>query len=122
MTRQDWTVGEYSVRPMGPQDRCFYCGSKIGEQHKKDCVIRHRTIKLRAQIDLVVGVPEDWNEDQIDFKFNESSWCASNIIDYLQEREEKSCLCDCTRFYYLGEATVKDEKEWGTVFIDKMES
>lgn len=31
MTRKDWTVGEYSVRPAGKPDECFYCGAKIGE-------------------------------------------------------------------------------------------
>ena len=28
MTRKNWTVGEYSVRPAGKPDECFYCGAK----------------------------------------------------------------------------------------------
>lgn len=122
MKRNDWTVGEYSIRPAGPKDRCFYCGAKVGEQHKKDCVIRDRTIKIRAQIDLVAKVPESWDEEKIDFYFNESSWCTGNIIPMLEERNEKKCLCDCTRFFYLGEANAKDEKEWGMAFVVESES
>lgn len=71
-----WLVADYGVRPAGPPDRCFYCDMPMGQEHKEGCVIRQRTVVIRYQIDLVVAVPEDWNPDMINFRYNESTWCA----------------------------------------------
>ncbi len=123
MTRNNWIVDKFSIRPFGKQDECFYCHSKIGTEHKKDCVIRERIIKLRMTTDIVIDVPEFWDEEQINFHFNESSCCVSNILDKLEERDENHrCLCDCTSFEYIGEATEEDENEWGIVKVKELES
>ena len=122
MTRKDWAVDEYSVRPAGKPDECYYCGVKIGEQHKPNCVIRKKTIVTRLTIDFVDSVPENWDKDVIDFHYNDSSWCASNILDKLEERNNFRCLCDVASFEYLRDATEEDEENWGVVKVDKLES
>ena len=122
MTRQDWTVGEYGVRPAGKPDECFYCGAKVGEQHKPNCVIREKTIVTRMIIDFVDDVPEHWTEDQINFRYNESSWCADNILQKLEERSNFRCLCSVASFEYLRDATEEDEENWGVVKVNELES
>ena len=124
MKRTDWTVGEYSVRPAGKQDECFYCHSKVGEQHKEDCVIRSRTVKVDFTIHMVMDVPESWDESSINFRFNESSWCTSNLLDELQRREEDTgrCLCMITDAKYIGEATEDDEERYGYCRVNELES
>ena len=123
MKRDNWPVGDYAIRPMGKPDTCFYCGAKIGEEHNQGCVIRERTIKVRMTLEFVVDVPEHWNEDTINFRYNESSWCASNILNKLQYRDENfRCLCDCATFEYIGEATEEDEEDWGVVKVKELES
>lgn len=123
MKRTDWTVGEYSVRPAGKPDECFYCHAKVGEQHKKDCVIRSRTVNLDVTIHMVMDIPEDWDEGQIDFYYNMGSWCASNLLTYLEHREESGrCLCNITDIKYVGEATEEDEERYGYCKVDEIES
>lgn len=122
MTRKDWTVGEYSVRPAGKPDECFYCEAKVGEQHKPNCVIRKKTIVTRLTIDFVDSVPENWDKDVIDFHYNDSSWCASNILNRLEERDNFRCLCDVASFEYLRDASEKDEEKWGVVKVNELES
>lgn len=123
MRRTDWTVGEYSVRPAGNPNECFYCHAKVGEQHKKDCVIRSRTVNLDVTMHIVMDVPEDWNEGQIDFHYNMSSWCASNLLTYLDHREDSGrCLCNITDVKYVGEATEEDEERYGCCRVNELES
>ena len=121
MTRKDWTVGKYGVRPAGKPDECFYCGAKVGEQHKPNCVIRKKTIVTRMTIDFVDSVPENWDKDVIDFHYNDSSWCASNILNRLEERSNFHCLCDVASFEYLRDATEEDEENWGVVKVNELE-
>ena len=121
MTRKNWTVGEYSVRPAGKPDECYYCGAKVGEQHKPNCVIREKTIVTRMTIDFVDSVPESWDEDLIDFHYNDSSWCATNVLHRLEERSNFHCLCDVASFEYLRDATEEDEENWGVVKVNELE-
>ena len=121
MVRKDWTVGEYSVRPAGKPDECYYCGAKVGEQHKPNCTIRKKTIVARLTIDFVDSVPENWDKDIIDFHYNDSSWCASNIVNRLEERSNFRCLCDVASFEYLRDATEEDEENWGVVKVNELE-
>lgn len=111
MIRKDWTVEDYGIRPAGPDDRCFYCDRPRGATHKPNCVIRSRTVVVRMQVDLVVAVPEGWDEQMINFHRNESSWCASNVIEELNELVERTggCLCRFSEFTYLREADDNDE-------------
>ena len=121
MKRKNWTVGEYSVRPAGKTDECYYCGAKVGEQHKLNCVIRKKTIVTRLTIDFVDNVPENWDKEVIDFHYNNSSWCASNILNRLEERNNFRCLCDVASFEYLRDATEEDEEKWGVVKVNEIE-
>lgn len=122
MKRQTWKVGEYAIRPAGEKDKCFYCGSEIGEEHNKGCVLREKTIVTRLVIDFVDSVPEHWDEEQINFHYNNSSWCASNVLSKLQNRDDWRCLCDVSDFEYLRDATEDDEERWGIVKVENLES
>lgn len=124
MKRTNWTVGKYSVRPAGKDNECFYCHRKLGEQHKEDCPIRARTVNVDFTIHMVMEVPEYWTEDNINHYFHDSSWCASNILDELQRREEETgrCICLITDAKYVGEATKKDEERYGFCKVDELES
>ena len=47
---------------------------------------------------------------EINFKYNNSSWCASNITTYLETLDNKlGCLCGVLKFSYLREANEEDE-------------
>ena len=49
---------------------------------------------VRFTIDLPMEFPADWDDKQINFHINESSWCLSNIIDLLDDYDEKhGCIC-----------------------------
>lgn len=122
MKRDNWIVGEYSIRPAGDPDKCFYCGVHKGGTHKPECVIRNRTVVLKMTIDLVVEVPEDWDKQTIEFNKNQGTWCASNILSELERLDgHAGCLCPFMEFEYIREATQDDEELYG-VYVNKIES
>lgn len=123
MKRTNWTVGEHGVRPAGKPDECFYCHAKVGEQHKEDCVIRSRTVNVDFTIHMVMDVPEFWDEAQINYHYNDGSWCASNLLNRLAIREHSDrCLCNIANAKYVGEATEEDEERYGCCRVNELES
>jgi hypothetical protein len=114
VNRDSWTVGQDAIRPAGPPDACCYCGAAYGDEHKAGCVMRQRTVVCEVTIKVVRTVPENWDQEMIEFHMNESSWCFNNIVGELEEaikRAEDGCclLCSLATGRYLGEATADDE-------------
>lgn len=93
-------VDDDGIRPAGQPDECFYCQQKVGQPHKPDCVILNRKVKIKYTYEIEVEVPHSWDKHDIEFHRNESSWCAGNSLDELNDYAEKldkegSCLCGC---------------------------
>ena len=87
------------IRPAGEPDACFYCQQKVGTEHKRNCVIVEKLVRLRYSIDVDVEIPYSWDKNMVEFHRNESSWCANNAVDQIQAQVEASdkdgrCLCD----------------------------
>lgn len=89
------TKDDKGIRPAGDKDKCLYCGSKIGEYHKENCVTITKRVKVMYSFCIEIEVPKSWDKEQIEFFRNESRWCADNsiheIVSYAKEKE--SCLC-----------------------------
>lgn len=82
------------IRPAGRPNECFYCNRKVGQRHGPECVIVTKVVKIRITLEYPVTVPHFWDESQINFHRNESSWCADNAIREIEAHAEKSgCLC-----------------------------
>ena len=112
--RENWTVGDDAIRPMGSRHHCFYCGEPRGGEHREGCTIRSRTVVVEIKVELVVSVPEDWDEHLIEFWMNDGSRCASGIIDDIAAMDERldgdhECPCNFVAGRYLREATPEDE-------------
>lgn len=97
--------------PAGKPTECLYCHELLGEQHKSDCVGRQRTVVIEYRITVAIAVAADWSPDQINFHRNESSWCASNLIDEL--KTATGCLCGLTKAAFVREATEADDARFG---------
>lgn len=107
-------------RPAKPNGTCFYCSQTIGQPHRSDCVIVSKTVVITATIKLVVSVPRNWNAENIDFKYNESSWCADNLLEALGRWAEArgaeeaytstgaSCSCGAVDIVCGRDATQED--------------
>jgi hypothetical protein len=53
-----------------------------------------KKVPVAVTILLNMEFPADWDEDAIDFKLNDSSWCASNLIPEIEAAaKEDGCLC-----------------------------
>ena len=82
------------IRPAGAQDECLYCGCKVGEFHKRDCVIVNKTVKVRYSFEIEIEQPHYWDKERIEDYHNNGSWCADNAIDELERDSVKNgCLC-----------------------------
>lgn len=114
MNCENWKVKPDDVRPARQDGTCFYCRVPLGGEHNKGCVIRTKTIVQDFTIRLVRRVPEDWDEHMADFHANDSSWCASNIVQDIQSIDtDARCLCDRTTGKFVREATKEDEERYG---------
>lgn len=104
-------VGPSAARPVGKLEVCFYCNQPIGGEHKPDCVCVVRKIRVRVSVEMDIWRPASWKEGDVGFDLEGSSWCATNIIDELQEyadSKEPGCLCSDFDFEILQ---MLDEKK-----------
>lgn len=118
MKKSDWTVGQEGIR--SDPSRCHYCRREIGSQHASDCVVRCRTVVIKLSIELVVPEPECFDAHHIEFRYNEGSYCMSNmegVISNLVGRitPKGKCMCNLDhdeniKVEYLREATADDEE------------
>ena len=100
----DFTVTEKSMRPASIDRTCFYCGQPIGDKHLSDCVLVVKRVKIRFTVEYEVEVPSGWDRDMVNFRYNESTWCPSNVIEELKNRDDfgyeghmwKSANFECT--------------------------
>lgn len=119
-----WIVGPEGIRPAGKPDTCFYCRQKLGTPHTLECAVRTRTVIVKLEIEMLMVVPEHWNDHDIEFHENEGSFCANNFIPRLDaffERmtEKDQCLCDDIVSTYVREATGEDEAKYGVYIKDE---
>lgn len=99
-------VSHAAMRPASDKQECFYCHEPIGGQHKADCVLLMKKVKVRMIVEYELNVPAYWDKHDFEFHRNGSSWCADNAIDELEAyAKEQACLCGITRFEYLGDAS-----------------
>lgn len=89
---------------------CFYCHKKVGKRHADDCVLWTRPVTIRLSVEYIIEVPHFWDKDRIEFHRNDSSWCAGNALDELDDRfaSENPCLCSAAVFEYVGEVEGSD--------------
>jgi hypothetical protein len=102
----NFVVTEKAMRPASDKRQCFYCYQPIGAMHQDDCVLVKKNVIINFSINLEVDVPAHWDADQIEFHRNQSSSCASNVLDELVELEKKSgCLCGLAEFSFVTETS-----------------
>ena len=112
-----FTVTESAMRPASDARRCFYCRSVIGQHHAPDCVLAVKKIIVKLVIEYEVEVPASWEDDAIEFRFNESSWCANNAIEDLYDRfcgdddDDGACACESTQIKYVSDVSGPYAKE-----------
>lgn len=106
---KDKVTPDNGPRPKGKPDECFYCHQKLGEPHKDECVILTKKIRVRAVIEFNDETVRSWDTETTEFRYNNSSWCASNIIPVLIEELDRiqesdtDCLCGIAEFTVLTE-------------------
>lgn len=118
MKRDSWIVADDAVRPAGKPGECFYCHRPLGAEHEASCVMRKRTAVVEFTVRLVTKEPEAWGRDAIEFHYNDSSWCADNVVSLINDNiGDEHCLCSRLTAKFVREATADDESE-ADVFID----
>jgi hypothetical protein len=102
----NFIVTEKAMRPASSKRQCFYCYQPIGATHKDDCVLISKNVIIKFSINLEVRVPAHWDADMIEFHRNESSSCASNVLDEIAEIEKAhGCLCGAGEFSFVTETS-----------------
>ena len=103
----DWPTvlpDDDGIRPAGKPDQCFYCNARVGESHEPECVIVTKEITARYIFEVPVRVPWYWGKEEFEFRHNESSSCANNVVrfDLAKAIGRDGCLCRFARAEYVG--------------------
>lgn len=86
------------LRPANKK-QCFYCRAYLGTDHKTDCVIITKTVKVRAIVEYMITVPNCWSKKDIESHRNGGSWCADNMLTELnQVITDDECLCNAVTY------------------------
>ena len=103
---QQRIVSPLAMRPASTLQECFYCHEPIGGQHKPECVLLKKRVKVRMIAEYEIDVPNHWNKHNIEFHRNEGSWCADNAIEELEAlAKAHGCLCGVMRFEYIEDTS-----------------
>lgn len=108
---------------------CFYCDSAIGTEHKPDCVLWVRLVKIVVQYRdeqyaMLQKVPVSWSPEQIEDYYNRSSFCLGNLTSLILSGDEhvggpqlgkakKFCTCRSARV-----SLPDDWRQEGDPFLD----
>jgi hypothetical protein len=105
VVRPDW-----GPRPAGKPDECFYCNQRVSTPHLPDCVCLKKWVKVTFSVTTLMAVPEVWDDAQIKFSKDGSSWCKNNLIEHLAEMhaDDKPCLCEYASIAEVKPATAED--------------
>lgn len=117
MNTTSFIVKPSDIRLGRPDGTCFYCRAELGKEHAIGCVIRKRTIIVQVTFDLLLEVPENWNEYDIEFWMNEGSSCANNLHADIGRQINRMhgqhyCMCGLTHGKFIREATEQDEAKY----------
>ena len=94
------------MRPASDDIACFYCKQPVGGEHKDDCVLLERKVRVMMFVDYEITVPNSWTPQMIESHRNDGSWCSSNAIGELQAiSKSEGCLCinERVNFKFLSE-------------------
>ena len=64
---------------------------------------KYRKVVVEATVRYEVEVPEDHTPHDIEFYYNDGTWCASNIVQDLTEYAKNRCMCDDVVIRYVSE-------------------
>lgn len=82
-------VTKKDVAPAGKPDECFWCNQKIGHRHLWKCAAVTRKVLLKVTLKLEEDVPVSWDAKKINWRYNKSSWCGSNLERIVSDNIEK---------------------------------
>jgi hypothetical protein len=79
---KDWPLVDPfddGIRPAGAPDRCFYCWQKVGEPHRRDCVVVKKLVRFRVTVEVDITFPHSWTEEEI------RSDCYEDVMNMVDE-------------------------------------
>ncbi len=79
---------------------------------EKNVLQKKKQIVIKLEIDMITSVPSDWDEEMINFFYNDGSHCTGNEIEQLYREDnavESSCFtCHRSIVQYLRDASQQD--------------
>lgn len=98
-------VTEKARRPAIDRQECAFCHQPLGTEHRPDCVLTKKKIKIRMIVEYETDCPASWGKEDIEFHRNESSWCADYALVELELFADEHCLCDFALFEYIQDVS-----------------
>ena len=113
-----YTVTEKAMRSSSENCACFYCGQEIGKNHKQDCELVCKKVKIKASVEYYITVPSTWGGDEVE-NYRKNIECGDILLQELMNiKKEKGCLCGIVNFEYLGDESNSYIDENFDVYID----
>ena len=76
------------IRPAGAPDACFYCKQKVGQPHKRDCVMVKKLVRFRCSDGTDVDiddVPHSWSRKYIEENADLWGLCDAEYLGVVDE-------------------------------------
>lgn len=98
-----YIVTKEATRPNGNKTACFYCRQPIGTEHHATCVLIKKKVQVQVTFLREMEVPAHWEKDDMEYHWNDSSWCVNNLFRDIGEHiGGESCMCPFTEIIYMG--------------------
>lgn len=81
------------------------------KMYKSNSNFQHaqKRVKIRISFEIETIEPSNFSKEDIEFRYNQGSWCADNAIDMiLQQQKKDSCLCKSCKVEYVE--TIQENK------------
>jgi hypothetical protein len=63
-------VTRAAMRPASKREECFYCHQPIGADHKPECVLILKMVKVRMIVEYELDTPSSWDKEMIESYYN----------------------------------------------------
>lgn len=98
-----FVVTERAQHPARMDGTCFYCRQVIGTEHKSDCVLVVKKVKVRLVVEYEIEVPATWSKSDVELLRDDGPACLESGIPGISDGIAKFECVDDQGTPYLTE-------------------
>ena len=65
---------DFGIRPAGLIDACFFCKQQVGAEHRHDCIVLDKKVRVSVLIQMDLRVPYVYGPANLEYLYNEGMY------------------------------------------------